>query len=84
MINKEYVEELTMVYIHSYNKAMNEIRNPSLAVQAAMSVIMAIANIELAERRPPANPLEALFTSIAGSLSKQKEENQDSAEDVSD
>ena len=46
MLNKEYVKDMTMAYIHSYNVAIQEVKNPNLATQIAMSVILAIHTTE--------------------------------------
>ena len=38
MINVKDVENLTKAYLHSFNTALNETHNPSLAGQAAAKV----------------------------------------------
>lgn len=40
MIIKEKAESLTMAYIHSYNLAMKEIRNPNFANQIAANIVL--------------------------------------------
>lgn len=40
---KKQAEDLTKAYIHSYNLAMEEVRNPGFATQVALGVTTSIA-----------------------------------------
>lgn len=63
MMNEQRVEELTKAYIHSYNVALKETRNPNMAVQVATSVIMTMN--AMPEKRQAVNPLEMLMMAAA-------------------
>lgn len=65
MLNKEYVKDMTMAYIHSYNVAIQEVKNPNLATQIAMSVILAI---HTTGQQKQAGPFETLFAHIAAQM----------------
>lgn len=54
---------LTTAYIHSYNMALKEVKNPNLAAQIAAAVIMVI-NTNIPEQ-PAINPLAAFFAQLA-------------------
>lgn len=60
---EQRTEMLTTAYIHSYNLALKEVRNPNLAVQIATAVIMVI-DLNM-PRQQTINPLEFLFTQMA-------------------
>ncbi len=66
---KQRTEMLTTAYIHSYNLALKEVRNPNLAAQIATSVIMVI---DLnAPRQQTINPLELLLAQMASKAQEQ-------------
>lgn len=78
---KQKTELLTTAYIHSYNLALKEIKNPNLAAQIATAVIMVI---DLnTPKQPTINPLELLFTQMAAAAQEQakKEENEEAGHD---
>lgn len=81
-MNKEYVENLTMAYIYSYNAAMQEVKNPNFATQIAMSVIATI-NMGEQNREPVQNPLKILLEHMA-KVQEQEGENDDRAENEAD
>lgn len=64
MINAKDVENLTKAYLHSFNTALSETRNPSLAGQAAATVLMSICSVILPREQQTASPLEALMAAI--------------------
>lgn len=82
-MNKEYVENLTMAYIYSYNTAMQEVKNPNFAAQIAVSVITAI-EIHHQPEHPKLNPFEMLFANIAAQAKAQKGEGDDRTENEAD
>ena len=84
MINKEYVENLTMAYIYSYNRAMNEIKNPTFAAQITACVIWAIANVEQGKQEPVSSLFEILLTNIADKPPEQEKQNKDNTENITD
>lgn len=60
---EQKAEMLTTAYIHSYNLALKEVRNPNLAAQIATAVIMVI---DLNTPKQQAiNPLDLLFAQMA-------------------
>lgn len=59
MITKELIEDVTQVYLHSYTVALNETRNPNLAVQCATGVTMVLAN--MVRQKPQNDPMGMLF-----------------------
>ena len=78
---KQKTETLTTAYIHSYNLALKEVRNPNLAAQIATAVIMVI---DLnTPKQPTINPLELLFTQMADAVQEQaqKEESEEADHD---
>ena len=65
-MDKKQIEELTMAYIHSYNIAMVEVKNPEFASQIAMNIIASIImTTTMAQQKQKLNPLEMLFSQIA-------------------
>ena len=60
---EQKAEMLTTAYIHSYNLALKEVKNPNLAAQIATAVIMVI-NTNIPEQ-PAVNPLAAFFAQLA-------------------
>ncbi len=66
---KQRTEMLTMTYIHSYNLALKEVRNPNLAAQIATAVTMVI-DLNM-PRQQTINPLELLFAQIASKAQEQ-------------
>ena len=63
MIDLNQIESLTQVYLCSYNTALKETKNPNLAVQVAMSIIMVVFTTEQ-NQRPKINPLQLLATAL--------------------
>ena len=85
MLNKGYIEDMTMAYIHSYNVAMKEVKNPNLATQIAMSVILAIHTTEQQKQQQQAGPFETLFAHIVAQMQgKGSEERYDREENETD
>ena len=81
---KQKTELLTTAYIHSYNLALKEIKNPNLAAQIATAVIMVI---DLnTPKQQNVNPLELLFTQMAIAAQEQgrKEESEENDHDRSE
>lgn len=64
MIDAKDVENLTKAYLHSFNTALSETRNPSLAGQAAATVLMSICSVILPREQQTASPLEALMAAV--------------------
>lgn len=64
MINAKDVENLTKAYLHSFNTALNETHNPSLAGQAPATVLMSICSVILPREQQTASPLEALMAAV--------------------
>lgn len=84
MLNKDYIEDITKAYVHSYNVAMREVKNPNLATQAATGVVLAIHATEQ-QKQQAADPFKALFTHIAAQMRKEgSEEKYDRKEDETD
>ncbi|GFI27513.1 hypothetical protein IMSAGC012_02640 [Lachnospiraceae bacterium] len=69
---------LTTVYIHSYNLALKEVKNPNLAAQIATAVIMVI---DLNAPKQSVNPLELLFAQMATAAQQQREESEENNHD---
>lgn len=69
---------LTTAYIHSYNLALKEVKNPNLAAQIATAVIMVI---DLNAPKQSVNPLELLFTQMATAAQQQREESEENNHD---
>lgn len=69
---------LTKAYIHSYNLALKEIKNPNLAAQIATAVIMVI---DLNAPKQSINPLELLFTQMATAAQQQGEKKESEEND---
>lgn len=81
---KQKTELLTTAYIHSYNLALKEIKNPNLAAQIATAVIMVI---DLnTPKQQSVNPLELLFAQMAIAAQEQskKEESEENDHDRSE
>ncbi|MCM1026110.1 MAG: hypothetical protein NC432_06720 [Roseburia sp.] len=78
---KQKTETLTAAYIHSYNIALKEVRNPNLAAQIATAVIMVI-DLNMPKQQS-VNPLELLFAQMATVAQEQreKEESEESNHD---
>ena len=68
---EQKAEMLTTAYIHSYNLALQEVKNPNLAVQIATAVIIVI-NTNIPEQ-PAINPLAAFFAQLAEQQRKEPE-----------
>ena len=72
-------QALTTAYIHSYNLALKEVKNPNLAAQIATAVIMVI---DLNTPKQQAiNPLELLFAQMATAAQQQREESEENNHD---
>ena len=69
---------LTTAYIHSYNLALKEVKNPKLAAQIATAVIMVI---DLNAPKQSVNPLELLFAQMATAAQQQREESEENNHD---
>ena len=84
---EQKAEMLTTAYIHSYNLALKEVKNPNLAAQIATAVIMVI---DLNTPKQAINPLELLFAQMAAAAQERtrKEESEvddhDRAENAAD
>lgn len=77
MIDKNYIESLTQSYIHAYNIAMSEVRNPSFATQIATGVLLVVAMEMRNKQQSEMNP----FTMILGAAinaAKNSEESEES------
>lgn len=68
---EQRAKTLTTAYIHSYNLALQEVRNPNLAAQIAAAVTMVI-NTNIPEQ-PAINPLAAFFAQLAEQQGKEQE-----------
>ena len=82
---EQKAEMLTTAYIHSYNLALKEVKNPNLAAQMATAVIMVI-NTNIPEQ-PAVNPLAAFFAQLAAQQPEPGEKeggNHDRAENEAD
>lgn len=76
---KQKTEMLTTAYIHSYNFAMKEVRNPNLAMQIATAVIMVIdMNIP---KQQTVNPLELLFAQMSAAAQEQTKKEEREVDD---
>lgn len=60
---------LTTAYIHSYNLALKEVKNPNFAAQIATAVIMVI-DLNMPKQQS-VNPLEVLFAQMAAAAQQQ-------------
>ena len=69
---EQRAKTLTTTYIHSYNLALQEVRNPNLAAQIATAVTMVI-NTNIPEQ-PAINPLAAFFAQLAEQQGKEQEQ----------
>ena len=67
---------LTTAYIHSYNLALKEVKNPNLAAQIATAVIMVI---DLNAPKQSVNPL--VFAQMATAAQQQREESEENNHD---
>ena len=75
---EQRAKTLTTAYIHSYNLALKEVKNPNLAAQIATAVIMVI---DLNAPKQSVNPLELLFTQMATAAQQQREESEENNHD---
>lgn len=71
MINKEMIEDATQIYLHSYTVALNETRNPNLAVQCATGVTMVLAN--MVKQKQQNDPMGVLFAAIMSGIAQQSQ-----------
>ncbi len=81
MFSKDYIEKLTMMYIHSYSIAIQETKNPDLSVQIAMSVILTIHTTGQQKQQQAASSFEVLFASIAAQMAQHQEEEEEEKHD---
>lgn len=77
MFSKDYIENITIMYIHSYNIAFQETKNPDLSVQIAMCIILAIHTTEQQKQQQAASSLGALFSSMAAQMAQHQEEEEE-------
>lgn len=70
---------LTTAYIHSYNLALKEVKNPNFAAQIATAVIMVI-DLNMPKQQS-VNPLEVLFAQMAAAAQQQGEEKESEEND---
>ena len=75
---EQRAKTLTTAYIHSYNLALKEVKNPNLAAQIATAVIMVI---DLNAPKQSVNPLELLFAQMATAAQQQREESEENNHD---
>lgn len=76
---KQKTETLTAAYIHSYNFALKEVKNPNLAAQIATAVIMVLEMN--APKQQIVNPLELLFAQMAATAQRQTEKEESEVDD---
>lgn len=71
-----YIENCTKAYIHSYNVAMGEVKNPSMAAQIAQSVICGYMLTNKPEDTKPSSTdiLMAMVASSVGAVMTHKDE----------
>lgn len=58
-MNEQEIEILTRVYLKAYMTALNETRNPDIAVSAAIGVTMVVSNKPKNQTGVQPNPLAA-------------------------
>lgn len=58
-MNEQEIETLTRVYLKAYMTALNETRNPDIAVSAAIGVTMVVSNNPKNQTGLQPNPLAA-------------------------
>jgi len=66
MIDKKHIDDLTMAYIHSYDRAMAETKNSSFAAQIAIGVTMAVSVEKERERMSEIDPFKMLIENLMG------------------
>lgn len=64
MIDKKHIDDLTMAYIYSYDKAMDETKNPNFAVQIAAGVTAVVSAERQQERLSGLDPFKILLENI--------------------
>lgn len=69
MITKEMIEDVTQAYLHSYTVALDETRNPNIAVQCATTVAMVLAN--MIRQKPQNDPMGMLFAAMMSGMAQQ-------------
>lgn len=74
MLNKNYIEQITMMYIHSYNTAFQEVKNPEFAVQIATNVIIAVS---ITGQQKQFGSFETLFAQLVAQMQEGSEERHD-------
>jgi len=72
MITKEMIEDVTQAYLHSYTIALNETRNPNLAIQCATGVTMVLAN--MVRQKPQSDSMSMLFAAMMSGMVQQLQE----------
>lgn len=83
MINKEQIEDATRAYLYSYDLALEEVKNPDLAVQVAMSVVMAVLMVNKPQQKQY-NPFQLILESIAAKARQEAAEEETEKEGESD
>lgn len=83
MISKDQIEDATRAYLYSYDLAFKEVRNPDLATQAAMSVVMAVLMVNKPQQKQ-VNPFQIIFESIAAQAQQRAAEEEIEKEGESD
>lgn len=75
MVDKKHIDDLTMAYIHSYDRAMAEVKNSSFATQIAIGVTMAVSVEKERERQSGLDPFKILLENIVSGASDREEGN---------
>lgn len=60
MIDKKHIDDLTMAYIYSYDKAMAETKNPNFAAQIPAGVTAVVSTERQQERPSGLDPFKIL------------------------
>lgn len=68
-MTKELIENITQIYLHSYNITLNETHNPNLAAQCATGVTMILANMVI--QKPQNDPMGMLIAMIMSGMTQQ-------------
>lgn len=66
MIDKNMIEVLTLIYTHSYQVALQEVKNPELAIQIAMGVTGMIKAMDFKKEsnQPQISPMDLFMATI--------------------
>lgn len=81
-LDKGQIESVTMEYIYSYNKAMEETKNPGFASQAAIAIIFVLCSTRQSDNSNIkfVDPMEIIFSNIM----RMQEERNDGTENEQD